>query len=270
MLAIISDREIDKEAILYHLLNSPKSILKQSAYNEKRLQKDGWGIGFFSGEKAKIFKSPNAVYDEQNLLRDKSLKANSKIFIVHVRNASNPRKLPHKELISYYNTQPFSAGNIIFAHNGTLSIVDEIYSNLGSYSKYVRGVNDSEILFWNFIKHLDSYGDIKKALIMVRDEINTVWVSVRKDYSDINTPYKGLNIFVSDGKSFYALCDFAMKKEIYSIMTPGWEYGKMALKRENKMVIISSEPTDNSKWTKIDNLSVIEVNNLSIKLSKVG
>lgn len=270
MIAIISKKEIPCDLIKYHTLNSQFSIIKQSKFNKKRLQKDGWGIGYFYKGKAKIFKSKNAIYNEENLFLKQLNKFKSKIFMLHIRHASNPRKLPYKKLISLNNSQPFTLKNIIFTHNGTLSIVDEIYSNLGYYSKYVKGVNDSEVLFVNFLKHLDAYGDIKKALLMMRDEINTIWISVKKKYKDLSKPYNGLNIFVSDGEKFYALCDFVMEKEIYSLMTPKWEYGRFALKKDNDTVIISSEPTDNSNWIRLKHLSIVEVSSdLKINISKV-
>lgn len=270
MLAIISKKEIPCDLIKYHTLNSQFSIIKQSNFNPKRLQKDGWGIGWFYKGIVKIFKSKNAIYDEQDLFLKQIEKLKSKIFIFHIRHASNPRKLPYKKLISVNNSQPFTYGNIIFTHNGTLSIVDEIYSNLGYYSRYIKGVNDSEVLFFNFLKCLDAYGDIKKALLMMRDEINTIWISVKKNYKNLSKPYNGINIFVCDGEKFYALSDFMMEKEIYSLMTPKWEYGRFAIKKDKDALIISSEPTDNTNWIKLKHLSIVEVSSdLKINISYV-
>ena len=158
MIAIISDKPIKKEVINYCLIDAEKSILKQSSFNKNRLQRDGWGFGYYSNHKPVIYKSDKPVFDEKEKLIKKIASVNSNIFLAHIRNASNPKKLPHNRLISVENSQPYSYGNIIFSHNGTLSIVDDIYLNLGEYKKYVKGVNDSEVLFWNFIKHFRKRG----------------------------------------------------------------------------------------------------------------
>jgi predicted glutamine amidotransferase len=271
MIAIVSDKEIKKSVINHFVFDSEKSIFNQSKFDAKRLQKDGWGTGYYSDSRAVISKSKMPVYDEKEKLLKSIDKVKSNLFMLHIRNASNPKKLNHRRLISVENSQPFSYKNIIFSHNGTLSIVDDIYLNLGKYSRYVKGVNDSEVLFWNFMKHLDSYGDIKTALEMMRDEINTVWISVKNDHHDLGKPYRGLNVFVSDGKGVNALCDFAMENESYSLMSRGWEYGSFAVKKFDGYSVISSEPTDTEAgWEKIKPLSIVSVSPQKIQISKIG
>jgi len=258
MIAIISKNEISKDILNYYVFNSERSIMKQSDFSKERFQKDGWGIGIYTAKKPVVFKSPNPVFNEKEILSDKIKDINTKIFFLHIRNASNPRNLEKNKLIGIENSQPFSYSNYIFSHNGTLSIVDDIYENLGRYSKYVKGVNDSEVLFWNFIKNMDAYGDEMTALRMMRDEIKTVWISVKKKYS-FKKPYNGLNVFVSDSRSLFALCDFKMDDEKYSIMTSGWEYGRFAYRKEKDYFIISSEPCDNGKWNKASHSSILSI-----------
>jgi len=271
MLAIISKDSIGADFLKNICISSGKSLLKQSFSDKLRRQEDGWGIGYYIEKKPFIFKSEKAIFNEKELF-EKKIKAaeNSKIFIAHIRDASNPKKLPHKKLISRENSQPFFLDNIVFAHNGTLFICDEIYSNLGKYKKYVKGVNDSEILFWEFIKILEAYGDISVALKMLKDEIKTVWFSIEKDLKNkgINTPYRGLNIFVSDGNELFAMEDYELKPQKYSIMTHRWKWGKYALKRENGKIIIASEPCDNSQWEKAQMPIITMGKNGKIDLAK--
>ncbi|NLH39566.1 MAG: class II glutamine amidotransferase [Elusimicrobia bacterium] len=271
MIAIVSDKPIKKEVINYCLIDARKSILKQSSFNNNRLQKDGWGVAYYSNSKPVVYKSDKPVFDEKEKLVKKIASVNSNIFLAHIRNASNPKKLPHNRLISVENSQPYSYGNIVFSHNGTLSIVDDIYLNLGKYKKYIKGVNDSEVLFWNFIKHLNAYGNIKTAIEMMRDEINTIWISVKKNYPDLKKPYNGLNLFVSDGNQIYALCDFVMEKESYSLMSKGWEYGRFAIKRFDDYTVISSEPVDDTDgWEKVKPLTIISIKKTNINISDIG
>lgn len=266
MLFISLRKEIPNKTLLYYLIDAEKSIIKQSKFNEKRLQKDGWGIAYYLDDKLSVFKSPKPIYEEEEVLKEKIEHIKTKNFLIHVRRASNPRKIDTKKLISHENTQPFYLENILFSHNGTLNIVDEVYENLGKYKKYVKGLNDSEVLFWHFIKNLNAYGNIEEAIKAQRREIYTVWISVKKDYSKFKEPYTGLNIFVCDGSKFYALCDFKLKKETFSLMTPNWEYGSYAFKKDNNTFIISSEPLDNTKWEKISYNSIVFFDRRSFKI----
>lgn len=268
MIALISEKKLSPLDIRYHLYSADKSLVKQADYDLKRLQRDGWGVGYYD-EKSKpvVLKTPNPIYEEKKKVEDIFGKINSGVFIAHVRYASNPKNLDKNKLIGLRNTQPFSYSNFIFSHNGTLSIVDEIFLNLGKYSKYVKGVNDSEVLFWNFIKHMDAYSEASTALEMMRDEIKTVWISVKKKYS-FKSPYNGLNIFVSDSKSLFVLCDFKTEEEKYSIMTKGWEYGSFAYRKEKDFFIVSSEPTDGGNWNKMPQSSVMVVgSDLNFKIN---
>jgi len=272
MISIISnsDNLLSSDLIKYYVIESDKSLLKQSKFNPSRFQKDGWGIGYYKDGKTFIFKSPNPIYNELSLVNNKIEKVNSNFFLIHIRNASNPRQIEKDKLIGIENTQPFSYQNYIFSHNGTLSIVDEVFENLGKYKKYVKGLNDSEVLFWHFIKHIDAYADVKTALYTMRDEINTIWVSVKKDYRKLKKPYNGINVFVYDGSTFYALCDFKMEKETYSLMTPKWEYGSYAFRKEKSCVVISSEPCDYKEWKKIDPVSIVTIEkNLNIRIESI-
>ncbi len=272
MFFISSKKTIPTQALLYYTIEAEKSILKQSEFNPKRLQKDGWGIGFFNKKTPQIYKSPKSIYNEKEKLKDIITEIETSSFIIHIRRASNPRKIDPKKLISLQNTQPYYTDSLIFTHNGTLNIVDEIYENLGKYKKFVKGLNDSEVLFWHVVKNIDAYGNISQAILAARREINTVWISVKNSYKQFKQPYTGLNIFIYEKTKFYALCDFKLENEIYSLMTPGWEYGRYALKRDKDTFIISSEPLDGEEWEKINHNTLVEfdIKNFILKISDAG
>lgn len=258
MLSIISKKTIPTEQLLYYVIEAPKSLYKQSNYDSKRLQKDGWGIAYYEKNKLNVYKSHKPVYKEKTILEKKLKNIKANIFMMHIRKAANPNKLPVKKIISYNNSQPFSYNNIAFMHNGCLCILNEIKSNLGKYTKLIKGFNDSEVLFCNFLKHLYAYEDISTALEMTRDEINTVWVSVKGKYPELKSPYKGLNIFLSDGNKFYFLSDYITTSN--SIMTPNWNYGTYSILKDKDKIIISSEPLDNSKnWMKLKHSNIYEI-----------
>jgi predicted glutamine amidotransferase len=268
MFSIISSKNVNEKAFHY-LIESSKSLLKQSDYNKENRQKDGWGISYFENKKTKIYKSSNPIYKENSKIDLSRIKSN--ILLAHIRKASNPKVLPFEELIGVKHSQPFANDQFTYTHNGTLYIVDEIKENLGKYKKNIKGLNDSEVLFWELIKLIDSYGDIYTAFKMMIDEINTIWVSVKDEYKKkgISQPFKGLNIILSDYKNIYSLCLYNLDKKLNSIMTKNWPWQNMALKIENDYAVLASEPLDDGNWENIaeNNFIHLYVENHKIKYS---
>src|SRR5690348_7784226 len=136
------------------LVRKKLSLLRQSHCNPKGLQKDGWGLGYWNAREGgwTLVKSPGAVFRQKTRFRAAAQAARSSFVLAHVRHASNPKKLPKEKILGLENTQPFAYKNLIFAHNGTLNIPDEVARTLGTYRKRLRGHNDSEVLFWLFVK----------------------------------------------------------------------------------------------------------------------
>jgi len=178
-------------------------------------------------------------------------RAASRVTLAHLRYASAPG-VPKAAQVRPENTQPFSAGGLVFAHNGTLFIKDEIRSLLGKYAARVRGTNDSEVLFWQVVKMLDAYGTPEAALEAALDEIRTVWISCRDKYPTRKDPYLGLNLFLASKDSMTVLCHAPRRKPSTALLTPGWEYGRVAWRREAGRVVFSSEPADGGAWKKMN------------------
>lgn len=237
---------------------APKSLLAQSSAVKSREQKDGWGIGWYAGGKPRVIKSPNPVYKETGLFR-RTAAAVSRAVIAHVRWASNPLGLPRSELLGKENSQPFARGRFLFAHNGTLNIPGEIAGSLGRYAKEIRGRNDSEVLFYQFLKMADRCGDPGKAFKLMLEEINDAWLSCRKDHPDKKAPYKGLNFFASDGERLWLFRHFPMTRDIGALMTPRWKYGRIAYRLSGGRLIAASEPLDGGRWDSLEDLETAEV-----------
>ncbi len=240
------------------LAETSKSLLKQSNANARRLQKDGWGIGWYQADKLKIRKSPHAVYLEKNRFASACGDSASRISIAHIRLASNPKKLPPEKLCGETNTQPFGKGRILFAHNGTLNIPDDAKKAfLKGPSARPRGNNDSEVLFLIFMRQYNITGSLAEALAGTRADILRLWCKIRPRRKQWKAPYKGLNIFVSDGKTLAVMCDFSMEQEIYSLLTRGWEYGRIAYAFRKGRLVVASEPLDRGKWRKMPAQSIL-------------
>ena len=250
--AAISSRPVSSRDLLY---GNPKSLLAQAGAVKGRFQDDGWGIGFSRGPVPAVIKSPGPARLEPRAFEAAADTAVSRVTVAHLRDASNPAGLPRARLISRNCTQPFSADGLLFAHNGTLFIKDEIRSLLGKYASKVKGVNDSEVLFWQIVKMLDAYGAPETALAMALDEIRTVWISCRDKYPQHAAPYRGLNVFLASADSLTVLCHYQPKKEgsKSALLTPAWEFGRVAWRRDKDRVVFSSEPADAGPgWKKMN------------------
>lgn len=240
------------------LLENPRCLLAQADAVAGRFQDDGWGIAFYGGRgEASVIKSPEPARCRKLAFARAARKAVSRVVVAHLRDASNPAGLPRKKLIGLANTQPFSGRGLAFAHNGTLYIKDEIKGLLGRYAARVKGINDSEVLFWQVVKMLDAYGSPEKALEMALDEIYTVWVSCKDRYPGREGPCRGLNMFLASRDSLAVLCHYPAKGGKGALLTPGWEFGRLAWRHEGGRVVFSSEPADEAAgWKKMNDMQV--------------
>lgn len=243
--------------VLDALVDSPKSLLAQSRASESELQKDGWGIGFYDKKGAPhITKSPFPAYEEPRRFRETAQRVKGRICVAHLRKASNPRGLSREKLLGEENSQPFSHGQVLFAHNGTLYEPDALSKRLGPYRKNLRGVNDSEIYFWIFMKHYKRKKNIPAALRQVVGEIQ----------KSSSKPFSALNVVVSDGKSLSALCFYAGNPG-KAFCTQDWPYWNMAYREGPLGLLLASEPTDNEKgWMRLENGEMLTVRIVSGKI----
>lgn len=236
------------------------SLLKQSECHPKYKQKDGWGIGYLQSKNRpwKMLKSPRPVFTEKQRFKKLAHTVTSPIIFAHIRHASNPKKLPAKKLIRIENCQPFSYQNLIFMHNGTLNIMDEVQEILGPYKQKISGCNDSEVLFWLFVRIWQENADVKdnarrwqkvfKAMIRA---IQSVWRKIPKGKRKFAVPYRGLNCVASDGKSLTALCLYD-KPEGQSLCGQGRPYFQMCYNIQKDRVVVASEPMDDTlQWEPI-------------------
>jgi len=219
------------------LVDSKKSLLAQSRA-KGREQKDGWGIGYVSPKRSalspKIYKSPGAMYREIAKLK-KAAGVAAPVVIGHIRAASNPRKLPKRVMIGMANTQPFTDGTLVFAHNGTVNVPDAVVKRLGALRGSVKGLNDSEAYFWQFMKFYRKSGKVAQALENCLKELKGL--SAR--------PHHGLNTVISDGSKLYAFCHYPSKAKALLSRRP---WGRMVYAVRKDRVVVASEPLDGGKW----------------------
>ena len=236
------------------LASAPASLLALSRADPERLQKDGWGVGFYNGTgNAKVVKSPRPLFEEGGRLKRIESRLRSRVIVGHIRAASNPRGLSEKKLVALENTQPFRWGPVVFAHNGTLNIPSEVERLLGPWREKLRGRNDSEVYFWQFMKFYHSLGSIPKALEACVGETRDLWQAGLGRRRGRKAPYTGLNTLVSDGKSLHALCHYPAKGpgEGRALLNAGQRWGTMSLAVREDRVLLASEDMDSGRWRRL-------------------
>jgi len=251
MTAIIAEKPLcARLAILY---DGAKSLLNQADAVAGRRQDDGWGVCCSGpGAKALLKKSPApARLEKAGFIKAVRAAAGSNIVLAHLRDASGPKGPRSAPAGGRNNVHPFCADGLMFAHNGKLFISDEIKNSLGKYARFVKGTTDSEVLFWQVVKMMDAYGDAGLAVEMALDEINTVWLSCRGRYPRRDAPYSGLNVMLADRNNLRVFCLYPDKKDRGCLLTPGWEYGRIAWRGGAGAFTFSSEPLDDGKWNKL-------------------
>jgi len=294
--ATISTSTIDAG---YLLQTASQSLLYESRVRRKELQKDGWGVGWFERGRPQIYKSPNPIYKDfasphpSPLGRGRSEAAGEaqttiagirrRCLVGHVRWASNPLKLPKNHLIGRVHSQPFSFGSWLFAHNGTLLIPKEVREALGPLGQYIKGNNDSEVLFYWLMKHLLPSSPRRKpgsrrldwvpasagmtALVSrIRksiSELDTIWQSCRNKYPLYKYPYHGLNWVLTNGKILIAMCyvnpgGFGKAKALIRRQEP---YYQLRYKHDASGWMVASEPLDHDPlWKCMRHGQILVVN----------
>jgi predicted glutamine amidotransferase len=256
-----------------HLVSHEFSLLAQSDFDQKRIQKDGWGIGSWHGRTWKVVRSSGAVFKEKKAFERASRESVSRIVLAHLREASNPRGLSHRTLISLNNTQPFQSGRYLFMHNGVLTIPLEVSAILGPYRKNLKGTNDSEVLFWTVMRNIKRLGNVPKAFSRSVEDLWSVWEkcdeSTRERASklyDRKAPYFGLNCIISDGRTLWAFCKHDKASPHKDLCGRGRPVFEICHTTRGDATYVASERTDRAKdWKFMRDGMVLTVRTINPK-----
>jgi predicted glutamine amidotransferase len=234
----------EPESAEHWLVKSDRSLLAQSNVSPERAQKDGWGIGWFElPDRVRIEKGTGGAFE--NGERDRFLRvaaeARGNVVVGHLRHASNPLDLPHEQLISLENSQPFGTHTTIFAHNGSIPFPNETRPFLGVHEKEVKGVNDSEVLFRLLLRHYEEMHDVYRSYAHAVEDLDRIWVAVGRPAVE---PYTGLNVLFSPTP--HELWAFALSTGDHGcgLLDETRPYYEMAYRVEPHRVVIGSEPFD--------------------------
>ncbi|MGA8711173.1 MAG: class II glutamine amidotransferase [Thermoplasmata archaeon] len=226
------------------LVRSDRSLLAQSNVSPDRAQKEGWGIGWFTdGGRTRVEKGTRGAFVEGE--RERYLRAaadaRSSLVVGHLRHASNPLKLPYEQLIALENSQPFENHTSLFAHNGAINFPTETRPFLGVHESKVRGVNDSEVLFWLLVRNTEETGDPLVGYVHTVEDLVRVWEVLRKPAIP---PFSGLNVIFTRGPD--ELWAFALWTGDHGtgLIDAHRRYYEMTYQTAAHRVIVGSEPFD--------------------------
>jgi len=237
------------------LIATDASLLAQSHATQETAQPDGWGIAWYPETRTpRVVKGVGGAYEpgEKERFVATAKRATGPVVMGHLRHASNPMRLPKARLIGLENCQPFSHGSYLFAHNGEIRFPAETRPYLGKFESRLEGVNDSEVLFWLFVKHVETLGEPLVAYERTVADLLQVWTDVGRPPEG---PFTGLNVVFSRGPNeLWAFCHWRGEHG-GGLLDTKRPYYEMAYTGDAKHVVVGSEPFDTTgvEWRPIGN-----------------
>lgn len=241
------------------LVSTDRSLLAQSNADPEKLQPDGWGIAWYPKTRnPRLIRGVGGAFEpgERERYVAAARAARGPVVLGHLRHASNPMNLPHRRLIGPENSQPFSSDSYLFAHNGSIPLPAETRPSLGKFEERLKGVNDSEVLFYLLVRYVEELGDPLGAYARAVDELVRVWRAHGRTGS---VPYSGLNVLFTRGPNeLWAFCHWHGDHG-GGLMDPHRPYYQMAYTTDTKQLIVGSEPFDSTRpdWHPLANGSYL-------------
>ena len=237
------------------LVSTDRSLLRQSNASPEERQPDGWGIAWYPSTRVpRVEKGIGGAYEplERDRFVAAARAAKGPVVLAHLRKASNPMNLPKERLIGLENSQPFVDRSTLFVHNGSIQLPREARTRIGPLESRIKGVNDSEVLFWLLMKHLESTGDPVGAFASTVNDLVDVWVEKGRPSGG---PYTGLNVILSRGPNeLWAFCHW-LGEHGGGLIDKRRPYYQMTYAADARQVVVGSEPFDSTRadWRPLDN-----------------
>ena len=252
LLGVLSAEEISSRP---WLLDSDRSLYVQSSVSPETAQKDGWGIGWFDTQgRIHVQKGIHGASEppEKEHFRLIAGSARSRNLIGHLRHASNPLRLAPEQLLGLVNSQPFEDGHTLFGHNGSIPFPAETRKVLGRLDEEVKGVNDSEVLYWLLQKHYRESGDALDAFVAARRDLVAVW---ERNGRPEGGPWSALNVlFAPMPDELWAFCCYEGEHG-HNLCDEGQPYYQMSYQEMPTGLVVGSEPLDShrERWNALTN-----------------
>ncbi len=236
------------------LVDGDRSLLALSRVSEEQEQDDGWGIAWYDSARIpRLEKGDRGAFrpTERERFLAAAERARGHLTVAHLRKASNPMHLPKERLWGPENSQPFTTGSDLFAHNGMIPFPRETRARLGKWEARIKGVNDSEVLFLLFAHHVEELGDPLEAYRQSVRDLVGVWEDRGRPEEG---PYSGLNVVYSRGPNdLWAFCHWRGEHGA-AFRDPDRPYYRLAYRADSKRVLVGSEPVDGAgDWRSLEN-----------------
>ncbi len=227
------------------LVQSDRSLLAQSNVTTETAQRDGWGIGWFEERgRARVERGTGGAFEEVDRFTAVARSARGPLIFGHLRHASNPLSLPREQLIAVENSQPFEAHTVLFEHNGSIPFPNETRPLLGLHEKDVKGLNDSEVLFWLLVRNTEEIGDPLAGYVHTVEDLVRVWQGLKRPPVP---PFSGLNVLFSrHPDELWAFCLWTGDHGT-GLIDPSRRYYQMTYRAAPHRVIVGSEPFDGER-----------------------
>ncbi len=243
----------------HSLARSDRSLLSLANVREDVRQGEGWGIAWYGPDRRPVVvKGIGCAADpgEREAYMAASARARTPLVLGHLRKASNPKKLPRERLLGLANSQPFVHGSTLFAHNGSIPLPDATRSLCGRYESEIRGVNDSEVLFYLVLNHLDMTSDPARAFADTVADLTRIW---NQEGRPGKFAYSGLNVLLALGPhELWAFCLSAgePKRGLRDKTVP---YYQMTYAGDTTHLLVASEVLDTTRtdWKPLTNGSYL-------------
>ncbi len=245
---------VNSESAEPWLVRTDRSLLAQANASPDTAQRDGWGIGWFSPEgRPHVVKGVRGAFEpgERERFTETAHAAGRPLVLGHLRHASNPMRLPPEQLLGPENSQPFESHTALFAHNGSIPFPRETRPYLGIYEKELRGVNDSEVLFWLLVRNTAEISDPLRGYVRTVEDL----VRVRKGTGETKVPpFTGLNVLYAPGpEELWAFCLWTGDHGP-GLLDAGRRYYEMCYRSGPHSLVVGSEPFDREQgtWTSLE------------------
>lgn len=273
MCRLFAQLSVKEEPADHWLVGSERSLFAQSNVTPDTAQKDGWGIGWFDdGGRVRIEKGTGGAFAEAPRFEATARSARSPLVFGHLRHASNPLNLDREKLIALENSQPFESHTLLFAHNGAIPFPVETRPLLGVHEGKVRGVNDSEVVFWLLVRNTEETGDPLAGYVHTVEDLVRIWQGLKRPPVP---PFSGLNVLFSRRPDeLWAFCLWTGDHGT-GLLDPTRRYYEMTYRSDAHRLIVGSEPFDQEKgvWHSLASGSYLSAHrtdgHLELKVAKL-
>ena len=210
MLAMVAQEAVAPRELLH---DAPRSLRALSVEHA-----DGWGIAMSAGDdRWQIHRNTRcaARCDQYASI----VASPARVIVAHVRKKTVGE-------LALANTHPFRRDPFVFAHNGTLTIVDRLMAGASPERlAEVEGDTDSERLFAFILTHIDeSSGDVDRGLVRAIRALHALW--------DIGSA----NFLLATGTRVFA---YRQGRSLYTLVRHGMTF------------VASEQLTDAEAWLEV-------------------